>query len=286
MQDVVARVPTLSFIDVANCSCSLAPAGRAPKARSRPATVSACRRAIRATTSGAIGHERRITRRSRVVRHQVADGARSDARRINYMISFALPRFCDQSLDRVAEGTLLSRCGPAGSPSSTRSCTSCFTSTRVRTASAGSSASDGTYSAHCHGQRFFEQVAEMVTAVPRQPPRPGDLRLPARRFRPRSRRGTAAWSAPSFRSFPSFPQRYVEALPSSCRATGRRRRAASSRFAGGATSPALHRGRPARPRSSSTRLTPRLGQGATARRGVRRRASAAAAATPRRIRST
>ena len=127
MQDIVARVPALSFIDVADvlvfarsgrsdaegafatCHCLSLPAERAwllllARSRDRP-------------------HHAPVG----VVRHQVS--RRDDRRsgRSNICMSFALPRFCDQSLDRSRK----ERFYPApsrGWRSSTRSCTSCITS--------------------------------------------------------------------------------------------------------------------------------------------------------------
>ena len=73
---------------------------RTPKARSRRAIASASRRASLAITSGAIARRGKLTRRSEwfVTKSPVGDA--SAGREIKYMISFALPRFCDQSLDR------------------------------------------------------------------------------------------------------------------------------------------------------------------------------------------
>ena len=75
---------------------------------------------------------------------------------------------------------------------------------------------DGTYSAHCHGHRFFEQVAAMVTAYLDSGPDPAvygflqhDFDTLVARF------GGVAGT--TFRTFPSFPQRYIEPLGSSRR---------------------------------------------------------------------
>ena len=56
------------------------------------------------------------------------------------MISFALPRFCDQSLDRSRKERFYPGAATPGWRSSTRSSTSSFTSTRIRTASGASTA--------------------------------------------------------------------------------------------------------------------------------------------------
>ncbi len=48
--------------------------------------------------------------------------------KIKYLISFVLPRFCDQSLERSRKAEFYPRVRPRGSPSSTRWCTSSITS--------------------------------------------------------------------------------------------------------------------------------------------------------------
>src|SRR5262249_39664182 len=71
---------------------------------------------------------------------------------------------------------------------------------------------DGTYSANCHGNRFFEQVAEMVTTYLRSRPDPAVYGFLEHNFDALvSHYGGVAGTA--FRTFPSYPQRYVEALP-------------------------------------------------------------------------
>ena len=79
-------------------------------------------------------------------------------RPIKYMLSFAVPRFCDQSLDRSRKERFypgeLYHIDPelAG----------------IRRIEK----EDGTYSANCHGQAFFEQVADMVHAYVASGPSP------------------------------------------------------------------------------------------------------------------
>ena len=70
---------------------------------------------------------------------------------------------------------------------------------------------DGTYSANCHGQQFFENVVEMVNHYLDTKPDPAiydflqyDLAGLTARF------GGVAGT--TFRSFPSYPQRYTEVL--------------------------------------------------------------------------
>ncbi len=70
---------------------------------------------------------------------------------------------------------------------------------------------DGTYSANCHGQQFFEQVAGMVHVYLKSRPSPDVYDFLCQDFSGLdSRHGGVV--ATSFRSFPSFPQRYIERL--------------------------------------------------------------------------
>ena len=71
---------------------------------------------------------------------------------------------------------------------------------------------DGTYSAHCYGDQFFEQVAEMVHTYLATDPSPAMYDFLGDDFAAlEARHGGIVGT--SFRSFPSFPQRYIERLP-------------------------------------------------------------------------
>jgi hypothetical protein len=71
---------------------------------------------------------------------------------------------------------------------------------------------DGTYSANCHGHKFFEQVSEMVhTYLATNPPREAyDFLRDDFDGLTASHGGVVGTS---FRTFPSFPQRSIERLP-------------------------------------------------------------------------
>ena len=103
MQDVVARVPALSFIDIADVLV-FARFGRS-KAEGAFATCHSL--SLPASEPGyyfwrdrATGH---ITRRSEwfVTKSPVVTVG---TRQMQYLMSFALPRFCDQSLERSRKG--------------------------------------------------------------------------------------------------------------------------------------------------------------------------------------
>ena len=68
---------------------------------------------------------------------------------------------------------------------------------------------DGTYSANCHSPRFFEQVSDMVQTYLRSKPDPKIYEFLRHDFATlESRHGGVVGT--SFRTFPSFPQRYIE----------------------------------------------------------------------------
>jgi len=209
MQDIVLRVPTLNFIDMADvlvfarsgrsnaegafatCHCLSLPA-------SEPGYYF-----WRDRTSG------RITRRSEwfITKSPVVHVG---TRPIKYMISFALPRFCDQSLDRSRKEKFY-----PGAPSWIAKIDTVIHElyhidpelNGIRRIEKG----DGTYSANCHGHQFFEQVAAMVHTYIDSKPSPAIYDFLAEDFTAlESKHGGVVGT--SFRTFPSFPQRYIERL--------------------------------------------------------------------------
>src|SRR3990170_179592 len=99
MQDVVARVPTLSFIDIADVLVF----ARFGRSNAEGAFATCHSLSLPPSEPGYyFWRDRdsgRITRRSEwfVTKSPVVTIGR---RRIKYLISFSLPRFCDQSLGR------------------------------------------------------------------------------------------------------------------------------------------------------------------------------------------
>ena len=220
MQDIVARVPTLSFIDIGRRARLRARrAARTPRARSPPATASRCRRASRAITSGAIAR-RGASPAARNGSSPSRRSSRSARATIKYMISFALPRFCDQSLDRSRK----ERFYPGAEPWIAKLDTVVHELYHIDPELARHPP-DRARRRHLLGQLPRPAVLRAgrrhgARLSRRRSPIAGRLRLPAPRFRRRSTRATAASSATSFRTFPSFPQRYIErARASSCRAS-------------------------------------------------------------------
>jgi hypothetical protein len=209
MEDVVARVPTLSFIDMADvlvfarqgrtkaegafatCHCLTLPASEPGYYFWRDRTTQA------------------LTRRSEwfvTKSPSVTIGTRP----IKYMISFALPRFCDQSLDRSRK----ERFYPGAGAWMAKLDTVIHELYHVDPDLAGIrriERRDGTYSANCHGQMFFEQVAEMVRAYLQTDPSPDVYDFLQHDFSTLTARFGGVCGT-TFRSFPSFPQRYIEPL--------------------------------------------------------------------------
>src|SRR2546430_12327692 len=160
MQDLVSRSPTLSFINAADVLVF----ARSGRSNAEGAFATCHCLTLPASDPGYYfwrdRSTRRITRRSDwfVTKSPVVTvGGRS----IKYMISFALPRFCDQSLDRSRK----ERFYPGADPWIAKLDTVVHELyhidpelTGIRRIERG----DGTYSAHCHGHRFFAEVADMV----------------------------------------------------------------------------------------------------------------------------
>lgn len=209
MQDIAARVPTLSFIDMADVLIF----ARSGRSNAEGAFATCHCLTLPASEPGYYfwrdRSTRRITRRSEwfVTKSPVVKVGLRD---IKYMISFALPRFCDQSLDHSRKEKFY----PGAEKWMAKLDTVVHEMfhidpemTGIRRIERG----DGTYSANCHGHHFFEQVAEMVHAYLDSYPNPATYDFLREDFTAlESRYGGVV--ATSFRTFPSFPQRYIERL--------------------------------------------------------------------------
>jgi hypothetical protein len=217
MADVVARVPTLSFLDVsrvlvfaragrsdaegpyATCHCvSLPP--------SEPGYYYWCDR-----RTGA------LTRRSEWFITKSPDIMLANTR-IDYMVSFALPRFCDQSSSSSRK-----QAHYAGYPPwITKLDTIVHELYHIDPERPGirrMERADGTCSANCHGQRFFEDVVQMVKQYLDTNPDPYMYDFLQCDFAELTERyGGVAGTA--FRAFPSYPQRYTQVMDPQPRVPG------------------------------------------------------------------
>ena len=207
MRDIVARVPTLSFIDL-NDVLVFARAGRSDAdgafATCHCLTLPPSEAGYyfwRDRTTG------RLTRRSEWFVTK-SPGVAIQTRPLNYMISFALPRFCDQSLDRTRK----ERFYPGAEPWLAKLDTVIHELYHIDPDHSGIrriERQDGTYSANCHGHQFFEQVADMVATYVESGPDPAVYDFLRHDFETLDGRYGGV-IATTFRTFPSFPQRYIE----------------------------------------------------------------------------
>jgi len=209
MQDIVTRVPTLSFIDVADVLVF----ARSGRSNAEGAFATCHCLTLPASEPGYYfwrdRKTRRITRRSEwfVTKSPVVT---LGARRIKYMISFALPRYCDQSLGRTRKEHLY----PGAEPWMAKLDTVVHELYHIDPQFAGIrriEREDGTFSANCHGHQFFEQVSEMVHTYLNSDPTPAAYEFLRDDFATLERRHGGV-VATAFRTFPSFPQRYIERL--------------------------------------------------------------------------
>ncbi len=209
MEDIVARVPLLSFIDMRRVLVF----GRAGRTGAEGAFATCHCLALPPSEPGYYFWRDRssgqLTRRSEwfvTKSPSVSVGGRP----IDYMMSFALPRYCDQTLARSRKEEHYG--GDAHWIAKLD--TVVHELYHIDPAAPGirqMERADGTYSANCHGGRFFEQVVDMVHGYLATKPDPqvydflkydhADL---CEKF--------GGVVGTTFSSFPSFPQRYTEIL--------------------------------------------------------------------------
>jgi len=210
MEDVVRRVPALSFIDVADVLVF----ARSGRSRAEGAFATCHCLTLPASEPGYYFWRDRVT--DRITRRSEWFVTKSPtvtigARPIKYMISFSLPRYCDQSLDRSRK----ERFYPGADPWIAKLDTVVHELYHIDPTLAGIrriERQDGTYSANCHGQQFFEQVAEMVHIYLNSRPAPTAHEFLRDDFAAlEAAHGGIVGTA--FANFPSFPQRYIERLP-------------------------------------------------------------------------
>ena len=209
MQDVVSRVPQLSFIDMADVLVF----ARSGRSNAEGAFATCHCLTLPASEPGYYFWRDRttmkLTRRSEwfVTKSPTVT---IGPRQVKYMLSFTLPRFCDQSLSRsrkrvhyldepnwVAKlDTIiheLYHIDPSG-----------IGIRRMERA-------DGTYSANCHGRRFFEDVVDMVKQYLASNPDPQVYDFLRYSFEELTAQHGGLVGT-TFRGFPSYPQRYTEVL--------------------------------------------------------------------------
>jgi hypothetical protein len=209
MEDVVSRVPTLSFIDMSKVLVF----ARGGRTHTEGAYATCHCISLPSSEPGYYFWRDRktgtLTRRSEwfVTRSpQVTIGSQS----IHYMISFALPRFCDQQLSRTRKQVHYSG-GPNWIAKLDTIIHELYHIDPERPGIRRMERADGTESANCHGDRFFEDVVEMVRQYLATRPDPQAYEFLQYSF-PELTEKFGGVAGTTFRSFPSYPQRYTEAV--------------------------------------------------------------------------
>jgi hypothetical protein len=210
MQDVIERTPRLSFIDLKEVVVF----GRYGRTDAEGAFATCHCLTLPESEPGYYFWRDRstgeLTRRSEwfvTKSPQVRVGGKD----IKYLVSFVLPRFCDQSLERSRKIDLY----PEGTPSWIAKLDTVVhelyhidpDETGIRRVSR----SDGSDSPRSHGPLFYEEVAAMVKGYLASAPDPLIYDFLQEDFSGLTvRHGGVV--ATTFKNFPSFPQRYMEAV--------------------------------------------------------------------------
>jgi len=129
---------------------------------------------------------------------------------MKYLISFVLPRFCDQSLQRSRKAELY----PGAPDWIAKLDTVIHELYHIDPEETGIRRfmrADGSDSMRSHGPDFYQQVAGMVKAYLDSDPDPAIFEFLKEDFAGLSERHGGV-VATTFRNFPSFPQRYMERL--------------------------------------------------------------------------
>jgi hypothetical protein len=209
MQDVVLRTPRLSFIDLKEVVVF----GRYGRADAEGAFATCHCLTLPESEPGYYFWRDRstglLTRRSEWFVTKSPE-VRVGGTAIKYLISFVLPRFCDQTLARTRKGDLY----PGAPGWLAKLDTIVHELYHIDPDESGIrrvARSDGTDSPRSHGPLFYEDVAEMVKDYLASNP---DARLFD--FLQDDFAGLTARHGgvvgTTFRNFPSFPQRYMEAV--------------------------------------------------------------------------
>ena len=209
MQDVVVRTPRLSFIDLDEVIVF----GRFGRSDAEGAFATCHCLTLPESEPGYYFWRDRetgeLTRRSQWFVTK-SPTVRMGGTQIKYLISFVFPRFCDQTLTRSRKADLY----PGGESWLAKLDTIVHELYHIDPAATGIRAiqsADGSRSPRSHGPMFYEEVAEMVQAYLASHPDPALFDFLKYDFTELSERYGGV-AATAFRNFPSFPQRYMEAV--------------------------------------------------------------------------
>jgi hypothetical protein len=210
MNDIVSRVTPLSFIDPANVLVF------ARSGRSSAAGAFATCHCLSLPASEPGYYFWRDRRTGRVTRRSEWFVTRSPIvtigpRPMKYLISFSLPRFCDQSFDRSRKERFYTSSTEPWLAKLDTVVHELFHIDPEQNGIRRLDRADGGYSSHCHSPRFFEQVAEMVTSYLDTKPDPSTYSFLQHDFQELERKFGGVVGS-TFRTFPSYPQRFIERL--------------------------------------------------------------------------
>jgi hypothetical protein len=209
MEDIVARVPRLAFIDMSRVLV-FARAGRTDAEGAYATCHCIC---LPPSEPGYYFWRDRstgkLTRRSEWFVTKSPE-VRIGTQQIDYMISFALPRFCDQMLSHSRKQVHYE-----GQPNWIAKLDTIvhelYHIDPERPGIRRMERADGTYSANCHGQRFFADVVEMVNEYVASKPNPAVYQFLEYNYHDIQTR-FGGMVGTTFRGFPSYPQRFTEVL--------------------------------------------------------------------------
>jgi hypothetical protein len=209
MEDVVSRVPTLAFIDMSKVLV-FARGGRT-HAEGAYATCH-CISLPPSEPGYYFWRDRKTGRLTRRSEWFVTKSPRVTigTTEIDYMVSFALPRFCDQQLSRTRKQIHYAG-GPNWIAKLDTIIHELYHIDPQRPGIRRMERADGTYSANCHGDRFFEDVVEMVRQYLDSRPNPQTYDFLQYSFAELTERFGGVVGT-TFHAFPSYPQRYAEVL--------------------------------------------------------------------------
>jgi hypothetical protein len=216
MQDVVSRTPALGFIDLREVLVF----GRFGRPEAEGAFATCHCLTLPETEPGYYFWKDRatgeLTRRSEWFVTKTPE-VRLGATRIKYLISFVLPRFCEQSLERSWKAELYGQ--PLNNlPWIAKLDTIIHELYHIDPAAAGLrqfAHADGTRNTRTHAPEFYEDVAAMTRQYLASNPDPRFTDFLRWDF-DGLQKLFGGVTATTFRNFPSFPQRYMEpctALP-------------------------------------------------------------------------
>jgi hypothetical protein len=210
MRDVVKRVPTLSFIDIDDVFVF----GRFGRAEAEGPFATCHCLTMPPSEPGYYfwrdRHSGEITRRSEWFVTKSPTVTVND-HQVKYLISFTLPRFCDQSLGRSRKERFYRRATDAWVAKLDTVIHELYHIDPEQKGIRRIEREDGTCCAHSHGPQFLANVAEMVSQYLDTSPQPSTYDFLKHDFDTLEALYGGV-TGTSFRPFPSYPQRFQERL--------------------------------------------------------------------------